>query len=148
MKTPYVVLTTYKPNQNNCAAIGKDLTTFTKKLGLIPFENPEIKRNKKAAWSNYDLHAEVRKTAKSGSEATEWHQDGDTSTNSMDFAMVVWADREPTEFKIGDKVYQCKPYELVIARNLGCYHKRPNEINGERYFFRQRVEVPKDIKLP
>jgi hypothetical protein len=145
---PYVILGTYKPEEGtSCEQIGKFLTEITSGLNLVPFKNKEIKRNKKAAWSDYKLHAEVRKTAVKNSEATSFHQDGDTSTKDMDFAMVVWADRDPTEFKLGEKVYQPKPFELVLARNLGCYHRRPN-IEGKRLFFRQRVELPKDINLP
>jgi len=143
---PFIVLAKVVPTSKKCADIGRALTYITKQHGLIPFKNKEIKRNPKAAWFNYELHAEVRKTAVKDSEATSWHQDGDTSTNQMNFAMVVWADRQPTEFKVGEKIYKSEPYELVIAKNLSCFHRRPN-IDGERYFFRQRVEIPKHIKL-
>jgi hypothetical protein len=144
---PYIVLKVYRPKENKCLTIGQDLTNITKELGFIPFKNDEIKRNEKAAWFDYELHAEVRKTAVRGSEAEDFHMDGDTSTNDMDFAMIVWADNAPTQFKFNKKIYQPKPFELVIARNLSCYHRRPHNIQGDRRFFRQRVEVPKHIKL-
>ena len=145
---PYIVLATYKPLIRKCSAIGRDLTAITRDLGLKPFRNDEIKRNTKAAWSSYSLHAEVRKTAVPGSEAEGFHQDGDTSTRDMDFAMVVWASKTPTEVRVGSNIFQPKPYELVIFRNLACYHRRPKGIEGKRYFFRQRVVVPKHIQLP
>lgn len=144
---PYKVLGIYKPESSKCFKIGKELTEFTKRLGFIPFKNDEIKRNSRAAWVNYDLHAEVRRTAIPGSEGTTWHQDGDTSTSHMDCALVLWAERDGTEFKVNDKIYQCKPYEVIIARNLSCYHRRNPEVSGIRRSFRQRVEVPKKMNL-
>jgi hypothetical protein len=36
----------------------------------------------------------------------------------------------------------------VIVRNLACKHRRPADAPGRRWLFRQRVEVPKNIKLP
>lgn len=144
---PYIVLAKYIPEKEDYEMIGRDLTDITKNAGLRPFVNKEIKRNKRPAWKDFALHAEVRKTAVKNSEATQAHRDGDSSTKDMDFAMVVWADHDPTEFIVDGKVFQPEPYELVLARNIACYHRRPN-ISGHRLFFRQRVEVPPHIKLP
>ena|SRR5438128_8096774 len=137
---PYIVLCVYKQLENTCWKIGKDLTNITKELGFIPFKNDEIKRNPKAAWFDYDLHAEVRKTAVRGSEAVSYHADGDNSTNDMNFTMIVWANKDPTEFKLENQIFQPKPFELVMAWNLGCYHRRPPRVNGHRLFFRQRIK--------
>lgn len=145
---PYKIIAIYKPLKRRCRLIGRDLVAITKKAGLIPFKNDEIKRNPKAGWFNYDLHAEVRMTAVPGSEAEGWHADGDTSTNDMDFAMVVWSNKRPTEIRYNGKIYQPKPYEVVIFKNLSAYHRRPANCPKRRVMFRQRVEVPKHIQLP
>ena len=122
--------------------IGKDLLSITKAKGFVPFKNDEIKRNPKAAWSSYDNHAEVRMTAVENSEGADWHQDGDTSTDDMNFGMIVWASRQPTELKTLDgKIVNLKPYHIYYFHNQEFYHRRPNVINGRRFFFRQRVEA-------
>ncbi len=138
---PYKILGIYKPYGKLYREIGKDLTDITKSLGYIPFKNDEIKRNNKAIWSDYHLHAEVRRKAVIGSEGTEWHQDGDTSTKNMNCGMILWADRDGTEFKVEDKVFQCLPYQIVYFNNLDCYHRRPPHVEGKRISFRQRVEI-------
>ena len=148
---PFKVLETYHWGKKGryASKIGVDLCTFTESLGLVPFKNDEIQRNEKAAWSDYKLHAEVRMTAKPGSEGTSWHQDGDTSTNNMDCALVLWTNRDPTQFKFkgitiigGKEIYTPEPFQIVIARNLAAYHRRPPNVSGRRWLFRQRVEVP------
>lgn len=146
LHTPFRILGRYKwPKKGRyCSIMGRDLTAITKELGLIPFDNDDIQRNANPAWSDYDLHAEVRMTAVSGSEGEDWHQDGDTSTDNMDCALVLWTNRDPTlfRFKDSDIIYQPDPFEIVIARNLGALHKRPPQAAGKRFLFRQRVEVP------
>jgi len=145
---PYVVLAYYRPAKRRCRLIGNDLVALTKKAGLIPFKNNEIKRNPKAGWFNHPLHAEVRMTAVAGSEAEDWHKDGDTSTNDMDFAMVVWANKTPTQILYKGKIYQPKRYEVVLFKNLSASHRRPTDCPNKRVMFRQRVEIPKHIDLP
>ncbi len=133
-----------------CRIIGRDLVAITKKMGLIPFKNNEIKRNPKAGWFNYDLHAEVRMTAVAGSEACGFHQDGDStvSHDEMDFAMVIWTNKAPTEIQYKGKIYQPKPYEVVLFKNLSAMHRRPaNCPSKHRFLFRQRIVVPKHIEL-
>jgi hypothetical protein len=147
---PYVVLTRYKPSKRRCKIIGRELTAITKKLGLRPFKNDEIKRNPKAGWFNYDLHAEVRMTAVAGSEAEGFHQDGDTSVShdEMNFAMVVWSNKTPTQIQYKGKIYQPKPFEVVLFKNLSAYHRRPMNCPNHRFLFRQRCVVPTHIQLP
>lgn len=144
--TPFVVLKKWKwgPKGRYASKIGLALTDITRDMGLVPLINDEIQRNPKAAWFDYDLHAEVRMTAVKGSEGVGWHQDGDTSTSDMDFSLVLWASRDHTQFKFPDsvQVYQPKPFELVIAKNLDAYHRRPPQVEGRRWQFRQRVVTP------
>lgn len=146
---PYISLGTFKPSKWRASIIGKELTEFTRQRGLRPFLNDEIQRNERAIWKDWALHAEVRRTAVIGSEGTSFHQDGDTSTSNMDCALVLWSNKWPTQFRGNDGVvYQCKPFEVVIARNLACTHRRPPEADGKRWSFRQRVAVPASLRLP
>lgn len=138
----YKVLGVYKPPVWKAWKIGRDLTKFTYSLGLEPLRDKNHKRNYGAAWNNNTLHAEVRKTAVEGSEGTQWHQDGDTSPGAnMDCGLVLWSNRMPTQFRHEDKIYQPKPYEVVLVSNLACQHRRPPEAVGRRWSFRQRVNV-------
>lgn len=66
----------------------------------------------------------------------------------MNHAEVLWANKTPTEFQYQGKIYQPKPFEVVLVKNLSCYHRRPKDAPGRRWIFRQRVEVPKHIDLP
>jgi hypothetical protein len=145
MVKPYKVLGTYRwPKGKRYARfIGRDLIRFTKKLGYKPFPEDNIKRNLGAAWSNYKYHAEVRMTAVPESEGTEWHQDGDTTVpDNMDFGLIVWANKNPTEFQTKDgKIWQPEPFEVVYIGNLDCYHRRPPGLSGRRWHFRQRVKI-------
>lgn len=145
--TPWISLGQFKPSKRRCSIIGKELTALTADLGFKPLKDDDIQRNERAAWSDRSLHAEVRMTAVPGSQGTQWHQDGDTSTSDLDFALVLWANREPTEIKVGDDIYQPKPYEVVVVHNLAGYHRRPPEVSGKRFFFRQRVETPPQLKI-
>lgn len=154
-KPPYIVLAVYKPFRleneklkSFCARIGNDLTAITKQNGLTPLKNDEIQRNKRPIWSNYNAHAEVRVTAVAGSQGEQYHQDGDLNNTNMNFGMCVWASKTPTEIKVGNKIFQPQPYQLVLFKNLSCYHRRPSGIKGRRFFFRQRVKVPNHIELP
>lgn len=143
LENPYKVLGIYRPKKGRKAwFIGRALTRRTALAGLSPLVDTNIKQNKGAAWYSEKLHSEVRKTAVLGSEGTSWHQDGDTSPGAnMNHRLVVWASSNPTQFKFGDKIYQPKPYEIVMIDNLGCYHRRPPGVNGFRLSFRQRVTI-------
>lgn len=144
--TPYIVLGVYKPTKWRAWKIGKELTALTESRGLIPLPGLGGKNNAKAAWNSDILHAEVRLSAVANSEGTSWHQDGDTTPGAnMDHALVLWSNRTPTEFKVGDKIFQPKPFEVVVARNLACSHRRPNNAPSRRWSFRQRVIVPKEL---
>ena len=104
-------------------------------------KNKEIQRNAKPIWSSHKDHAEVRRTAVRGSQGTQWHQDGDTTTEDMDFGLVLWSQHNCTEFKFSDgTIIQAKPFEIIYIDNLSCYHRRPPEVEGKRWSFRQRVQ--------
>jgi hypothetical protein len=149
MGKPYAVLTTYHPPKlpgkdglvrYRGYRIGKDLVALVESLGLKPFPVGKHKTHPGAAWSNAERHAEVRKTAVSDSEGTQWHQDGDTTGADMNCGLVLWSDTHPTQFKTPDgKVYQPKPFEVVAVRNLSCHHRRPNDAPSQRWSFRQRI---------
>ena len=149
-KLPYKLLRTYVPSVQRAYRVGRDLTAFTYECGLKPLPNPHlIRQNTGAAWYNAALHAEARLTAVPHSEGTGWHQDGDMSPGcNMNHALVVWADRDPTQLSYNGKVYQLIPNEVVIFRNLICLHRRPPLTKGFRMSFRQRVEVPEWFGLP
>lgn len=123
--------------------IGKDLVEITKTLGFTPFNNNQIKKNTGAAWFSKSQHAEVRMIAVPGSEGTQWHQDGDTTLpkDQMDFGLIVWASKDPTEVKSlnGNHVVTAKPFEILYISNFDWYHRRPPKANGKRWHFRQRV---------
>ena len=138
--TPYKVLGRYVPPKWRAWQIGKDLTKLTASLGYVPLVDKHIKQNKGAAWYDESLHAEVRKTAVPFSEGTDWHQDGDTSSGAnMDHVLVLWSNKSPTEFRVGDNVYVPDRFQVVAAKNLACVHRRAPEVEGRRWSFRQRM---------
>ena len=147
MVKPYTVIGEWRwgPKGRYATNIGESLTAITRELGYVPFANDEIKRNEKAAWFDYNQHAEVRMTAELHSEGTGWHQDGDTSTKDMNCALVLWANRDPTQFKFRgispEIIWQPEPFEIVIANNLYAYHRRPPGVSGKRFIFRHRVTI-------
>ena len=137
MLRPYVVLCTYHPPLWKKWKIHKDLTGITRRLGFAPLPGRSWK-----LVGQRGLHAEVRKRTVHGSQATDWHQDGDMDSDvKMDHGIVTWANVAPTEFKVGDTIYQPKPFEVVLARNLECYHRRPPNAPRDRWLFRQRVKL-------
>lgn len=154
MNPPFLVLGFYIPrNSNDWKAwrIGRALIRMTREWGLVPHHDP-VHGPLTVSWYDRALHAEVRKrtlkseTAKRG---TQWHQDGDLDPGSlMDCALVTWSNVEPTEFQWNGHVFQPKPFEVVISRNLCGYHRRPPTAPRERWLFRQRVQVPQHLNLP
>ena len=141
MSKPYIVLDTYYPNDLNCWAIGEDLTALTKSLGFRPLNDAAHPAQDWTPWSDLDLHAEVKNWTPDAPDGKAWHQDGDTTPGSrMDCRIILWADKTPTEFRVEDKVYQPKPFEVVIFNNLKCHHRQPPNAPDRRYIFRQRVE--------
>lgn len=150
MATPYVVLKErYVPKIWKAWAIGQYLTRLTKGLGLVPLDDPEHGPQSFRAWCSEGLHAECGWVTYKGNQGEDWHQDGDLAPGSkMNNAMVLWANRTPTEFQYLNKIYQPKPFQVIIARNLAGQHRRPGNCPKKRWLFRQRVEVPKHIKLP
>lgn len=150
MPKPYVVLKErYIPKRWRAWRIGRDLTTLTEELGLVPLDDPIHGPQVFRAWCDEDLHAECGWVTYRGGPAEDWHYEGDTTPGAKtDSALVVWANRTPTEFKYDGEIYQPKPFQVVIGRNLGCLHRRPGNAPKRRWFFRQRVEIPTHIKLP
>lgn len=151
MRPPFVVLGHYEPLDWKSWLIGKYLTSFTKSKGLVPHVDPKHPAQDWTPWNDEKLHAEVRIWTVFNKQGAGWHQDGDTTPGSdMDCALVLWADWKPTQFLFGGCIFQPEPYDIVIARNMCGAHRRPPEIKGDtqRWVFRQRVQVPKHLKLP
>ena len=147
---PYVVLEErYVPRRWRAWYIGRALTRLTRGQGLIPLNDPVHGPQNFRAWVSQELHAECGWVTYKGNQGEDWHQDGDLKPGSkMDNAMVLWANRTPTEFQYQGKIYQPKPFEVVLVRNLSCKHRRPANAPERRWIFRQRVEVPKNFDLP
>lgn len=150
MSAPYVVLRKrFVPRRWRAWYIGRRLTDLTEKRGLIPLDDPAHGPQTFRAWCDEDLHAECGWVTYKGNQGEDWHQDGDLKPGSrMDNAMVLWSNRTPTEFRYKNKIYQPKPFEVILVRNLACHHRRPANAPKRRWIFRQRVEVPTHIKLP
>lgn len=151
---PFVVLGEYHPSKWNTWVIGPELVRFTRDKGLVPHPDPVHGPLHFVEWWSSDKHhAEVRKrtlTSPKAKRGEDWHQDGDLDPGSlMDCALVTWASTHPTEFKDpGGMVFQPRPYEVVVSRNLYGYHRRPHHSPVRRWLFRQRVQVPAHIQLP
>lgn len=150
---PYIVLGTYYPKVWKTWKVGPELCAITKAHGLVPHKDPVHGPLKlRYWWYDEKLHAEVRRRTLADPKAvrgTQWHQDGDLDPGSiMNCALVTWCNKEPTEFLYKDVIYQPEPYQVVISRNLCGSHRRPPNAPKERWLFRQRVAVPKHLKLP
>ena len=157
---PYIVLAQYTPPQMpadkwndtagwRCWKIGEDLTALTRRLGLEPLYDPLHIAQDWTPWSSQRLHAEVHKWHPGTHIAEGFHQDGDQIAGCiMDYSSVLWASSHPTEFHYKGKVYQPKPFEVVLFKNLSCYHRRPPNTPEQRFFFHQAVENPRHISLP
>lgn len=155
ISAPYKVLGTYEPKGKEWKSwlIGKKLTEFTKDHGLVPHVDPKHPAQDWTPWSDMALHAEVRIWTVKNPQGAQWHQDGDTTPGAlMDHALVLWADYQPTEFLYKGCIYQPKPYEIVLVKNMSCSHRRPPGLwkDEQRWVFRQRVKVPNKhhIELP
>lgn len=150
MAAPYVVLRErFMPKRWRAWYIGKRLTEITQREGLVPFDDPAHGPQPFRAWCDEELHAECGWVTYKGNQGEDFHQDGDLKEGArMDSALVLWTNRTPTEFEYKGRIYQPKPFQLVIARNLACKHRRPSNAPKRRWIFRQRVEVPDHINLP
>lgn len=150
MAKPYIVLKErYRPKTWRAWCVGRDLTRLTRKEGLVPLADPAHEPQTFRAWYSKKLHAECGWITYKGGQGEDWHQDGDLAPGSqMDHAEVLWANRTPTEFQYKNKIYQPKPFQVVLVRNLACYHRRPADAPERRWIFRQRIKVPRHIELP
>lgn len=154
---PYVVLATYVPSwwphapKETCEEIGLDLVAITKRHKLKPLYDGVLYAQDWCPWVDMQLHAEVKRYTPDHGKSEDWHQDGDLDPGAnMDHALALWTTKFPTELRVGTTVVQSQPFELILFRNLLVHHRRPlcAPRGGERHFFRQRVELPKHIKLP
>lgn len=147
---PYIVLQDrFIPKRWRAWYIGRRLTDLTKRKGLIPLKDPAHGPQTFRAWHSIDLHAECGWVTYKGNQGEDWHQDGDLKEGArMNNAMVLWANRTPTEFQYNGEIYQPKPFQVILVRNLSCHHRRPSNAPKRRWIFRQRVEVPIHIELP
>ena len=153
---PYLSLGLYKPSRWRASVVGRDLTNLTCELGLQPHYDPMHGPLKLTGrnWVSKALHAEVRRRTFKTQMAEGWHYDGDTTPGSRpDCALVLWASNNPTEICWRDNlkndeehfekgIWQPRPYEVVIFRNLSCLHRRPASVPRVRWVFRQRVDLP------
>lgn len=159
---PYRVLGYYMPPKKGhyASKIAKAILAILKPFNL----QPKLRGTKNSPnawgpqttsiWSDWSLHAEVRRFAQPNGQGSGWHKDGDMEPNPkevMDHAAVLWSEKVPTQFKYNGTIYQPEPGQIVIARNLGCAHRSPPNTPKppkRRWFFRQRVEVPTHLELP
>ena len=138
---PYTVLTYYEPVLWRCWKIGRDLTRITRDLGFLPLQ-AEDSRYERAPWSDNRLHAHVRRRTLRSVAGEDWHQDGDYGHVPMDHLLAFWSSNTPTEIRDSTgRVWQPRPYELVIINNLEVFHRRPLDAPRRRWFFRQRLQV-------
>ena len=158
---PYLVLGRYVPTVWDVERIARSLCWITHKAGLVPHVDSAHGPLTKVPWFSVPLHAEVRRRSFKTKMAEGWHYDGDTTPGSRPgCALVLWASNNPTEIKFNmsgvagmlrgpdPKVYQPKPYEVVIFANLSCLHRRPEGVPRIRWVFRQRVAIPTTMELP
>lgn len=147
---PYIVLGTYNPTKPWRAwKVGRDLTELTRSHGLVPIRDPKH-RHQRGSWRSRKLCAYVRRRTVSNPKAASWHQDGDLVAGAqMDNCLVLWSSNTPTQIKgLDGEIYTPNPREVILFRNRGCYHKRPDNCPLIRWLFRQRVEIPKHMELP
>lgn len=146
MNRPYITLGWYQPKADvwHAQSVGRDLTAFTRSMGLIPLRGPAHNLDHAATWYDPALHAAVRRRTPDHGQGEDWHQDGDTTPGAkMDQAIVLWCSNTPTLLRDKDgTVWQPEPAEIVLFRNLAVYHRRPSNAKFKRWVFRQRVEVP------
>ena len=142
MSTPFKVLGMYHPNVWSARRIGKELVEFSKNQGFVPHQDSVHGPITTASWCNVFQHAEVRRTTSYGKGGDDWHQDGDTTPGSrMNCGMILWSNTTPTQFKVGETIYQPKPFEVVFAENKGSFHRRDPSAPARRWLFRQRVKI-------
>jgi hypothetical protein len=142
---PYIVLGTYKPARGDFKAkkLGRLFCAKTLGCGLTPHDDPAHGPLENVAWRSQALHAEMRTRTFKTKQAEGWHQDGDLTPGSkMDCGIVTWATSSPTEIRFKGRIYQARPFELVLFRNTSCSHRRPPGCKRRRWLFRQRVQIP------
>lgn len=152
---PYKVLGTFMPDMSDpkwkAWRVGRQLTSLTAECGLEPHVDPCHGPLHNVPWYSEPLHAEVRKRSFKTKMAEGWHFDGDTTPGSKpDCAIVIWSSSHPTEIQYNGDIWQPKPWEVAVFRNLSVLHRRPADVPRVRWVFRQRVAVPplSHLELP
>lgn len=139
---PYTVIGTYWPTVWSPRRVGNDLLRITRRLGFKPLNDPVHGPQEWAPWCSVKWHAEVKRRTPKNPKGGDWHQDGDLDPGSrMNCGIILWATNTPTQFRVDGQIYQPNPREIVVFRNLDCYHRRPADANRVRWIFRQRVEL-------
>ena len=145
---PFLVIAHYVPSKWNAQKVGKELTEATRRLGLIPHDDPAHGPLHSAAWFSDELHAEVRRRTFKTKQAEDWHYDGDLGGGANpNCALVLWSTNHPTEIMYNNKIYVPNPYDLVIFKNMSVRHRRPPGCPRIRWTFRQRTQVPEHLNL-
>ncbi len=64
----------------------------------------------------------------------QWHHD----CGGRSYAILVWADANPTEIMVLDtgKIYVPKPFALTLIDNVKCVHRIPKNAGDSRNFAR------------
>ena len=142
---PYKVLETYHPRRWRASVIGPELCAITARKGFVPLVCPPmLAKNQRASWHDDKWHASVVRFAHPEYEGSGWHQDGDNTPGSnMQCQLILWASHTPTEIRhkydSEGTVWIPEPFEVVVFDNWLCFHRRPPELSGKRWLFRQRV---------
>jgi hypothetical protein len=144
---PYVVIGHYIPERWSIKLVTRKLEKISREAGFTPLPIGKHRLHK-GPYQNNQKHSDLmRRQPKNDTADMSWHQDGDMSGAEMDCSLVLWTTRVPTEFLFRNKVYQPEKYEVVVANNLACKHRRPENAPRVRWFFRQRVYTPEWLKL-
>lgn len=66
-----------------------------------------------------------------------WHQDCDNVDKDKNEIMIVWSNRENTEFLVGnDGIVLFSPGSIVLFNNGAVFHRTPLKISTDRHFVR------------
>jgi hypothetical protein len=139
---PFKVLAVYKPPKWSARRVGRDLCKISAEAGYSPLADSVHGPQLWCPWVSEKLHAEVKRRTPKKRKGADWHQDGDLDPGSqMNHILILWTTNTPTEFRVGNKVYRPKPYEVVAFHNLSGHHRTPPDAKRVRWLFRQRCEI-------
>jgi len=139
---PFTVIGKYIPTRWNLRIVARALEKISFDAGLVPLPIGNYRLHK-GPYQNYKKHSDLmRRRPKYDTSDAGWHQDGDSGGNDMKCSLVLWSTNTPTQFQYIDKIYEPNPYEVVVANNLSCTHRRNPNSPRIRWLFRQRVVTP------